>query len=52
MRRFPIWEFSETIKWATLNGAEALDMEEELGSLGRRQKAGFGAFGRYGWLKT
>ncbi|MGO1816890.1 MAG: amidohydrolase family protein [Sphingobacterium sp.] len=29
----PDLEFSETIKWATLNGAEALDMDEELGSL-------------------
>ncbi|MGO1597728.1 MAG: amidohydrolase family protein [Sphingobacterium sp.] len=29
----PDLEFSETIKWATLNGAEALDMDDELGSL-------------------
>lgn len=29
----PDLEFNETIKWATLNGAQALDMDEELGSL-------------------
>lgn len=32
-QEYPELDFNETIKWATLNGAEALNLDSELGSL-------------------
>lgn len=32
-RHFPTLKFLDTIKWATLNGAEALDLDSKLGSI-------------------
>jgi len=32
-QEYPELDFNETIKWATLNGAKALNLDSELGSL-------------------
>ncbi|MGX1641405.1 amidohydrolase family protein [Sphingobacterium sp.] len=39
-QEFPELDFNETIKWATLNGAKALNLESELGSLEVGKKPG------------
>ncbi|MGJ1206103.1 amidohydrolase family protein [Sphingobacterium lactis] len=39
-QEFPELDFNETIKWATLNGAKALNLEHELGSLEVGKKPG------------
>ncbi len=39
-QEFPDLDFNETIKWATLNGAKALNLESELGSLEVGKKPG------------
>ncbi len=39
-KEFPDLDFNETIKWATLNGAKALNLESELGSLEVGKKPG------------
>ncbi len=39
-QEFPDLDFNETIKWATLNGAKALNLDHELGSLEVGKKPG------------
>jgi len=37
---YPHLDFNETIKWATINGAKALNVDHELGSLEEGKKPG------------
>ncbi|MBE8713110.1 amidohydrolase family protein [Sphingobacterium hungaricum] len=39
-KEFPELDFKQTIKWATLNGAEALNLEKEFGSIEVGKKPG------------
>ena len=39
-KNFPSIPLEEILQWATINGAKALDMDEQLGSFDRGKKPG------------